>query len=61
MSEPVVGIIMGSQSDLKVMKEAAEFLEEMKMSGERLSTASFRKTNWICKKKAVKNKENNNV
>ncbi len=34
MSKPVVGIIMGSQSDLKVMKEAAEFLEEMKISFE---------------------------
>ncbi len=31
MSKSVVGIIMGSQSDLKVMKEAAEFLEEMKI------------------------------
>lgn len=29
MSKPLVGIIMGSQSDLKVMKEAAEFLDEM--------------------------------
>lgn len=29
MSKPVIGIIMGSQSDLKIMKEAAEFLEEM--------------------------------
>jgi 5-(carboxyamino)imidazole ribonucleotide mutase len=29
MSKPLVGIIMGSQSDLKIMKEAAEFLEEM--------------------------------
>jgi 5-(carboxyamino)imidazole ribonucleotide mutase len=29
MSKPVIGIIMGSQSDLKVMREAAEFLEEM--------------------------------
>ncbi len=28
MSKPIIGIIMGSQSDLKVMKEAAEFLEE---------------------------------
>ena len=28
MSTPVIGIIMGSQSDLKVMKEAAEFLDE---------------------------------
>jgi 5-(carboxyamino)imidazole ribonucleotide mutase len=27
MSQPVVGIIMGSQSDLKVMKEAADILD----------------------------------
>ena len=31
MSKPVVGIIMGSQSDLKVMKGAAEFLDEMQV------------------------------
>lgn len=31
MSKPLVGIIMGSQSDLKVMKAAAEFLDEMKI------------------------------
>ncbi|MGD1959028.1 MAG: 5-(carboxyamino)imidazole ribonucleotide mutase [Fulvivirga sp.] len=29
MSQPVVGIIMGSQSDLRVMKEAAQILEEL--------------------------------
>jgi 5-(carboxyamino)imidazole ribonucleotide mutase len=29
MKKPVIGIIMGSQSDLKVMKESAEFLDEM--------------------------------
>jgi len=29
MSKTVVGIIMGSQSDLKVMKAAAEVLEEL--------------------------------
>jgi 5-(carboxyamino)imidazole ribonucleotide mutase len=29
--KPVVGIIMGSQSDLQVMKGAAEFLEEIKI------------------------------
>ena len=34
MSKPIVGIIMGSQSDLKVMKESAEFLEEMDISFE---------------------------
>ena len=31
MSKAIVGIIMGSQSDLKVMKEAAEFLDEVKI------------------------------
>lgn len=34
MSKPLVGIIMGSQSDLSVMKEAAEFLDEMGVSYE---------------------------
>jgi 5-(carboxyamino)imidazole ribonucleotide mutase len=34
MSKPVVGIIMGSQSDLRVMKEAAEVLEEFGVSYE---------------------------
>jgi 5-(carboxyamino)imidazole ribonucleotide mutase len=29
MTKPVVGIIMGSQSDLRIMKEAAEVLEEL--------------------------------
>src|SRR3954463_3265319 len=31
MTKPIVGIIMGSQSDLKVMRQAAEFLEDMKI------------------------------
>jgi 5-(carboxyamino)imidazole ribonucleotide mutase len=31
MSKPVVGIIMGSQSDLKVMREAAELLEQLRV------------------------------
>lgn len=34
MSKPAVSIIMGSQSDLRIMKEAAEFLEELKVSFE---------------------------
>jgi len=29
MSKPLVGIIMGSQSDLSIMKEAAEVLDEL--------------------------------
>jgi 5-(carboxyamino)imidazole ribonucleotide mutase len=29
MNKPLVGIIMGSQSDLKIMSTAADFLEEM--------------------------------
>jgi len=43
MSAPVIGIIMGSQSDLKVMKEAAEFLEEMKIPFE-LTVVSAHRT-----------------
>ncbi len=34
MSKPLVGIVMGSQSDLKVMKDAAAFLEEIGISFE---------------------------
>lgn len=34
MSHPAVGIIMGSKSDLKVMKEAAEVLDELGVSYE---------------------------
>ncbi len=34
MSKPVVGIIMGSQSDLKVMSQAAEVLTELGVSFE---------------------------
>jgi 5-(carboxyamino)imidazole ribonucleotide mutase len=34
MSKPVVGIIMGSQSDLRIMKEAAEVLDELKVAYE---------------------------
>ncbi len=29
MTKPLIGIIMGSQSDLKIMKDAAEVLEEL--------------------------------
>ena len=31
MSKPLVGIIMGSQSDLPIMEEAAKFLEEIEI------------------------------
>jgi len=31
MSKPVIGIIMGSQSDLRIMKEAAEVLDELQV------------------------------
>lgn len=34
MEKPLVGIIMGSQSDLNIMKEAAEILEELGVSYE---------------------------
>jgi 5-(carboxyamino)imidazole ribonucleotide mutase len=43
MSKPIVGIIMGSQSDLKVMKEAAEFLDEMGVAYE-LTVVSAHRT-----------------
>jgi 5-(carboxyamino)imidazole ribonucleotide mutase len=43
MSTPVVGIIMGSQSDLKVMKEAAEFLDDLKIPFE-LTVVSAHRT-----------------
>lgn len=34
MSKPVIGIIMGSQSDLRIMKDAAEVLEELNIPHE---------------------------
>ena len=43
MSKPVIGIIMGSQSDLAVMREAAEFLEGMKIPFE-LTVVSAHRT-----------------
>jgi 5-(carboxyamino)imidazole ribonucleotide mutase len=43
MSKPQVGIIMGSQSDLTVMKAAAEILEEMKIPFE-LTVVSAHRT-----------------
>ena len=43
MSKPVVGIIMGSQSDLRIMKEAAEFLDELSIPYE-LTVVSAHRT-----------------
>ncbi len=43
MSKPLVGIIMGSQSDLNVMKEAAEFLDELGVAYE-LTVVSAHRT-----------------
>jgi len=43
MSKPIIGIIMGSQSDLRVMKEAAEFLDELKIPFE-LTVVSAHRT-----------------
>jgi 5-(carboxyamino)imidazole ribonucleotide mutase len=43
MSKPIIGIIMGSQSDLKIMKEAAEFLDELKIPFE-LTVVSAHRT-----------------
>jgi 5-(carboxyamino)imidazole ribonucleotide mutase len=43
MKNPSIGIIMGSQSDLEVMKEAAEFLDELSIPYE-LSIVSAHRT-----------------
>lgn len=43
MKKPLVGIIMGSQTDLKTMKEAAEVLEELGVSYE-LTVVSAHRT-----------------
>jgi len=43
MSKPLVGIIMGSQSDLGIMKDAAEVLEELGVSYE-LTVVSAHRT-----------------
>ena len=43
MSKPLIGIIMGSQSDLGVMKEAAEMLEELGVAYE-LTVVSAHRT-----------------
>jgi 5-(carboxyamino)imidazole ribonucleotide mutase len=43
MTKPIVGIIMGSQSDLRIMKEAAEVLEELSIPFE-LTVVSAHRT-----------------
>ena len=43
MTKPVAGIIMGSQSDLRIMKEAAEVLEELSIPFE-LTVVSAHRT-----------------
>jgi 5-(carboxyamino)imidazole ribonucleotide mutase len=43
MTKPQVGIIMGSQSDLRIMKQAAEILEELSVSYE-LTVVSAHRT-----------------
>lgn len=43
MNKPLVGIIMGSQSDLRIMKEAAEVLEELQIPYE-LTVVSAHRT-----------------
>ncbi|MEJ1236742.1 5-(carboxyamino)imidazole ribonucleotide mutase [Chryseolinea sp. T2] len=45
MSKPVIGIIMGSQSDLRIMKEAAEILEELKIAHEVTVVSAHRTPN----------------
>ncbi len=43
MSKPAIGIIMGSQSDLRIMKDAAEVLEELQIAHE-VSVVSAHRT-----------------
>lgn len=42
MSQPLVGIVMGSDSDLPVMKEAASVLEELGISSEVVISSAHR-------------------
>src|SRR5688500_3581733 len=42
MKKPLVGIIMGSESDLKIMKEAAEILEEFQVPYELTRVSAHR-------------------
>jgi 5-(carboxyamino)imidazole ribonucleotide mutase len=42
MSQPLVGIVMGSDSDLPVMKEAAGILDELKISWEAVISSAHR-------------------
>jgi 5-(carboxyamino)imidazole ribonucleotide mutase len=49
MTKPLVGIIMGSQSDLKVMRPAAEFLEEMQIPFEVTIVSAHRTPNRMVK------------
>lgn len=47
MKKPLVGIIMGSDSDLPVMQEAAQFLEEMQIDFEILIISAHRTPNFM--------------
>src|ERR1039458_448626 len=44
MSEPVVGIIMGSKSDLDIMSEAAKMLDELGVGNEMRVLSAHRTT-----------------
>lgn len=47
MSQPIVGIIMGSQSDLDVMKAAAAILEEFGVDHEVQIVSAHRTPEWM--------------
>ena len=49
MSKPLVGIIMGSDSDLKVMKESAEILEQFKIPYELTLVSAHRTSDRLYK------------
>ncbi len=42
MSQPLVGIVMGSDSDLPVMKEAARVLDELEIPSEVVISSAHR-------------------
>ncbi|MFM9051873.1 MAG: AIR carboxylase family protein, partial [Bacteroidota bacterium] len=47
MSNPIVGIIMGSQSDLEVMQAAAKVLEEFSIPHEVQIVSAHRTPEWM--------------
>lgn len=47
MSEPLVGVVMGSDSDWAVMRHAAEYLESFSVSAEARVVSAHRTPDWM--------------